>query len=210
MLPSVYIIFKLYLIYSTQLVFFPCKRKLTCHATPQQPLICKEQETSLIIPSCVAFCLLSPYHPRTWDFLGKWGFWTDSSDSCTLKGLVGASQLESLHWAVIWCPGTNKNLWSLTTSLLSPHNPISEPVLSRRKWKHSGLKFPRWLYWYITFLVSPASWDFLGLAVIVHQGMTQQLNIMAVGWQIYCSTDFSESCRQAWVLYIIVNGLLSF
>lgn len=40
---SVYIIFKLYLIYSTQLVFFPCKRKLTCHATPQQPLICKEQ-----------------------------------------------------------------------------------------------------------------------------------------------------------------------
>lgn len=42
-LPSVYIIFKLYLIYSTQLVFFPCKRKLTCHATPQQPLICKEQ-----------------------------------------------------------------------------------------------------------------------------------------------------------------------
>lgn len=119
--------------------------------------------------------------PQNLGFSGKVCFWTDSSDSCTLKGLTGASPQGSVHWAVIWCPGTNKNPWSSTTALLSSCNPISEPVVSRGKWKHSGLEFPRWLYSFIKFLVSPASWDFLRPTVMVHQGMTQQLNIVAAG-----------------------------
>lgn len=142
--------------------------------------------------------LLSPYHLRTWDFRRKWGFWTDSSDSCALKGLMGASTWGSLLWFVIWWPGTNKNPWSLTTSLPSPHNLISEPVHRRRKWKHSWLKFPRRLY---SFIKSISCFTpFLRFSTAEFNGSLRSdstTQCHASGLQIYCTPGCAKSCRQA-------------
>lgn len=83
------------------------------------------------------------------------------------------------HWGSV-CPGlrcdehaTNKNPWSLTTSSLRPSNPISEPDLSRGKWKHSGREFPRQQYWFIKFTACfpPFCSDILGLGLMVHRGL---------------------------------------
>lgn len=143
----------------------------------------------------MASCLVSTYHLRNWDFLGKWGFWTDLSDSCTLKGLMGVSPLGSLPWAVIWQPGTNKNPWSLTTSSLSPSNPISKPVLSWRKWKHSGLEFPRWLY---SIIKSIACFThFLRFSWTVFNGSPRSDSTISISCQCVANVLYSWLC---WIL----------
>lgn len=128
-----------------------------------------------------AFC-----HPITSEpgiFGEKRGFWTDSSDSCTVRALVGACP--EGHRPGLWFDGQAQiktpEAWQLPS--LSPRNPISESFLSRGKWKHSGLKFPRRLQSFIKsiFLFHPLPEIFWDWFLMARPEVTQQFNVMPVG-----------------------------